>query len=84
MSYCRFENTAQDLRDCEDALQGNPGYDDMSEQELEAVWELRDLGESINSMRDGVECHLEDSARRRMEGDEDLEDDGCVAWYRKD
>ena len=68
MSYCRFENTAQDLRDCEEALQGNPGFDDMSRQELEAVWELLDLCESINSMRDGVEHSLEYLARRMEQG----------------
>ena len=44
---------------------------DMSRQELAAVWELLDLCESINSMRDGVEDSLEDSTHRGMEGNED-------------
>jgi hypothetical protein len=32
MSYCRFENTLKDLRDCYDALSEN-GFEDLSESE---------------------------------------------------
>ena len=32
MSYCRFENTYNDLRDCQDAL-GNKSLDELSESE---------------------------------------------------
>ena len=65
MSYCRFENTARDLRDCEDALQGNAGFNDMSQRELVAVGELLDLCASINYMRDGVEHHLNNAWRNQ-------------------
>ena len=34
MSYCRFQNTYQDLRDCEEALNENE-LEDLSESELE-------------------------------------------------
>ena len=32
MSYCRFQNTARDLKDCQD----NMGDDDLSEEEEQA------------------------------------------------
>lgn len=42
MSYCRFENTLRDLRDCEDALQEMCDGDakKLSEYELPAAQEL--------------------------------------------
>lgn len=48
MSYCRFENTLNDLRDCEEAL-GNI-YDEvteMSSHEKNAVVELVELCKTI-------------------------------------
>lgn len=42
MSYCRFENTLRDLRDCEDALQEMVDRDTekLSQYELPAAQEL--------------------------------------------
>ncbi len=40
MSYCRFENTLRDLKDCEDAMQDD---DDMSESEERARVQLINL-----------------------------------------
>ena len=36
MSYCRFQNTLEDLRDCRDALNEN-GLKDLSADEREAA-----------------------------------------------
>lgn len=49
MSYCRFENTVSDLRDCEDALEGllNADSDPLSERELAKAKELVRLCSSI-------------------------------------
>jgi len=43
MSYCRFENTLQDLRDCYD----NIDDDDLSETEEQAREELIELCKDI-------------------------------------
>jgi len=41
MSYCRFENTLSDLRDCYEHLEDNP--DDMSDTEREAREQMIEL-----------------------------------------
>lgn len=38
MSYCRFQNTLGDLRDCQDAMGEDP--DDLSFEERLARWHL--------------------------------------------
>ena len=38
MSYCRFENTANDLKDCYDAM--NDGTEELSEYEDKALKRL--------------------------------------------
>lgn len=45
MSYCRFRNTLQDLRDCGYALDIREGG--LSKNELEAAISLRNLCEEI-------------------------------------
>lgn len=42
MSYCRFQNTERDLRDCADALEGLSGgeYASLSREELDAAKSL--------------------------------------------
>ena len=39
MSYCRFENTAKDLRDCVDAIR-NGEYDELNDYELKGLKEI--------------------------------------------
>ena len=52
MSYCRFQNTAHDLRDCLRALQ-NGELPELSKTEIEALEELRDeIEEEINERID--------------------------------
>jgi hypothetical protein len=49
MSYCRFQNTSQDLRDCVDVLQ--EAYDlpelDLSREELSSLKWMRELCEQF-------------------------------------
>lgn len=68
MSYCRFENTLEDLRDCLEALEdGALDRIDMSDIERESALELIDLcGEIYNGFSDEAE---------ETEDDEDDEDD---------
>ena len=49
MSYCRFENTLQDLRDCYDALCEGINKSELSEYEQRALPELLELCKSIAS-----------------------------------
>ena len=52
MSYCRFQNTAHDLRDCLRALQ-NGELPELSKTEIEELEELRDeIEEEINERID--------------------------------
>tara|TARA_R110000772_G_scaffold75229_1_gene163370 strand:+ start:848 stop:1063 length:216 start_codon:yes stop_codon:yes gene_type:complete len=48
MSYCRFENTLADLRDCEEALGNiNDEVTEMSSYEKDALIELIELCKTI-------------------------------------
>jgi hypothetical protein len=40
MSYCRFENTLEDLRDCADALSEGPPSPETPYEERLARWKL--------------------------------------------
>lgn len=55
MSYCRFENTFKDLRDCYDALSEKP-IDDLSESErLYAIRMVRLCRDIADEFIDDVE-----------------------------
>lgn len=56
MSYCRFENTLKDLRDCEEALE-NIDYEvtEMSSYEKNALPKLIELCKSISDNWDAEE-----------------------------
>ena len=50
MSYCRFENTLKDLRDCADALYDKgltDYYEDASDYERPAILKLINLAKEI-------------------------------------
>ena len=49
MSYCRFENTARDLRDCLDAIHHND-LSDMSTYEMEGFLTLVEKCKEIASI----------------------------------
>ena len=54
MSYCRFENTAQDLQDCLRAIENGDVYD-FSEWELAGFEKLIRLANEIVGMDDETE-----------------------------
>jgi hypothetical protein len=55
MSYCRFENTVMDLRDCYDALCDMQDLDDLSEYEKKAAIKLIKLCARITEQCEGME-----------------------------
>jgi len=59
MSYCRFENTANDLRDCVNAI--NRGEtDELNEYEKSGLAEILKLSEYIVDMKDYINDILND------------------------
>lgn len=58
MSYCRFENTAQDLQDCVRAIEMNDVYD-FSQWELVGFEKLVRLAKKIVDMNDETELIIE-------------------------
>ena len=54
MSYCRFQNTLEDLEDCRDAMQGVDQYyqklDDLSKAEQSAMRSLARVCKEISDM----------------------------------
>lgn len=61
MSYCRFENTYSDLRDCVYALE-DIKYDNgsISEREAEYAKKMRDLCEQYLELIDDLDCDDEE------------------------
>lgn len=60
MSYCRFENTAQDLQDCIDSLDNfngdkEEGYENLSRSEKSSADEMREMCETYIRIYDEVE-----------------------------
>jgi len=58
MSYCRFENTAQDLQDCVRAIENGDVYD-FNSYELNGFKKLIRLAEEIVDMNDETELIIE-------------------------
>ena len=59
MSYCRFENTANDLQDCVNAI--NRGEtDELNEYEKSGLAEILKLSEYIVDMKDYINDILND------------------------
>jgi len=59
MSYCRFENTARDLRDCVYAIENGEHTDDLSSYEKDGLEELLSLCEQLFFMKEEIEQSLE-------------------------
>ena len=53
MSYCRFENTARDLRDCVEAIQDRE-TEDLSLYEIRGLKELLEYAETIVYHEDDI------------------------------
>jgi hypothetical protein len=59
MSYCRFENTANDLRDCVNAIR-NGETDELNKYELEGLQEILYLAQEIIDDKDFINEIIED------------------------
>ena len=64
MSYCRFENTANDLQDCIYAIQDNE-INDMSTYEIRGAKDLIELARDfINNYEDALLVGIEQSEKK--------------------
>jgi len=54
MSYCRFENTARDLRDCLNAIR-NGETDDLSSYEVDGLIDIQMMAKEIVNMEDHID-----------------------------
>ena len=54
MSYCRFENTSRDLRDCLQAIE-NGETNDLSSYEIDGLESLLDYCETIFFIKEEIE-----------------------------
>ena len=59
MSYCRFENTANDLRDCVNAIH-NGETDELNEYEVQGLTDILELCKEILQDEDFIKQILED------------------------
>jgi hypothetical protein len=53
MSYCRFENTAHDLRDCLDAVQRGEA-NDLSNFEISGLTNIMDMAHELIEIEDDI------------------------------
>ncbi len=53
MSYCRFENTAADLRDCLSAIHRGE-TDDLSSYEIAGLTNIMDMANELVEMEDDI------------------------------
>ena len=54
MSYCRFENTVRDMRDCINAIEDGE-CNDLSDYEVRALKDFRDMGDEILTLDIDIE-----------------------------
>ena len=64
MSYCRFENTVRDMRDCLNALEDGDCYD-LSDYEITALKDFKEMGDEIKSLSEFIELILEKNEQTR-------------------
>lgn len=62
MSYCRFENTSQDLGDCLDAIENNE-LDELSSYEISGLRDLLEYCEAILEYKEEIEEALQKESR---------------------
>ena len=66
MSYCRFENTARDLRDCLQAIE-NGELDDLSSYERDGLEELLSYCEEMFHMKEEIEEAINENKRTEQD-----------------
>ncbi len=59
MSYCRFENTTKDMKDCINAIEDQE-TDELSNYEVNAISEFLDLARKIINLEHEIEQILVD------------------------
>ena len=60
MSYCRFENTARDLRDCLNAI-NNGEVEDLSSYEIDGLKSILRMSKDIADMEDHINDVIEEA-----------------------
>ena len=58
MSYCRFENTVIDIKDCINAIEEGD-TDELSSYEVNALKEFKELGDEIKRLDIDIDLILE-------------------------
>ena len=66
MSYCRFENTARDLRDCVNAIRRGE-YDELNDYEVEGLEEILFLAQEIVDDHDFIKEIIEGYEEKNYE-----------------
>ena len=59
MSYCRFENTVMDIRDCINAIEEGD-TDSLSSYGVNALREFKELGDEIKRLDIDIDLILEE------------------------
>ena len=59
MSYCRFENTVMDIKDCINAIEEGD-TDSLSSYEVNALREFKELGDEIKRLDIDIDLILEE------------------------
>jgi len=60
MSYCRFENTLADMRDCLSALQNGLDVEELSEYEISALRIFAGMAQAIADYEEQIENIIEE------------------------
>lgn len=60
MSYCRFENTARDLRDCLDTIR-NGEIDELNSYELDGLIKIQEMSQDIVDEKEYIDEIIEES-----------------------
>ena len=60
MSYCRFENTLADMRDCLHALENGLDAEELSEYEISALRDLANTARQIAAFENNIYNVIED------------------------
>jgi len=60
MSYCRFENTLTDMRDCLNALENGLDAEELSEYEISALRIFAGVAQAIADYEEQIENIIEE------------------------
>ena len=60
MSYCRFENTLADMRDCLNALENGLDAEELSEYEISALRIFAGVAQAIADYEEQIENIIEE------------------------